>query len=219
MKIHYLPDTISALIFDIDLTLYINDEYEASQPRILIERLAGRDGKTTEEVEAAIESYRSMEEQRTGNRPTFTAAMTNMGVDIQQNAQWREEGYTPEEYLEPDNRLREALLAFKERYRIAAVTNNATAIGFRTLHALGIDDLFEHVIGLDITGEPKPTMKPFQVIAEKFGLPLEEMVSIGDRAHVDVELPVEHGMGGILVDGPDDIIVELPKVLLNHYSR
>ena len=71
---------------------------------------------------------------------------------------------------------------------------------------------FDPVLGLDRFGEPKPTIVPFQMVSAYHRVPLTEMVSIGDRMSVDIETPVQHGMGGILVEGVHDVY-RLPTVL------
>ena len=72
------------------------------------------------------------------------------------------------------------------------LTNNPTSIGRRTLQALGVERFFPIVIGLDTIAEPKPTMIPFRIVSQTYDVPLTEMVSIGDRFAIDIQLPVEH---------------------------
>ena len=60
-------------------------------------------------------------------------------------------------------------------------------------------------------------MAPFQMVSAQHGVPLTEIVSIGDRMAVDIELPVHHGMGGILVEGVNDVY-RLPHVLLHRLN-
>jgi FMN phosphatase YigB (HAD superfamily) len=93
------------------------------------------------------------------------------------------------------------------------LTNNPTSIGCRTLQALGVERFFPIVIGLDTIAEPKPTMIPFRIVSQTYDVPLTEMVSIGDRFAIDIQLPVEHGMGSILVQGVEEVC-GLPSVLL-----
>jgi phosphoglycolate phosphatase/putative hydrolase of the HAD superfamily len=61
----------------------------------------------------------------------------------------------------------------------------------------------------------KPHEAPFRKAVELLGigalgseapsLPLESCVSIGDRYDIDIALPLKLGMGGILVDGVEDV--------------
>jgi len=56
-------------------------------------------------------------------------------------------------------------------------------------------------------------MAPFEMVAEKFNVPLTTMISIGDRMEIDIELPVKNGMGGMVVEGLEDVYA-LPEILL-----
>jgi phosphoglycolate phosphatase/putative hydrolase of the HAD superfamily len=51
----------------------------------------------------------------------------------------------------------------------------------------------------------KPHEKPYLKFAELSGCPPENIVSIGDRYDIDLDIPLKLGMGGILVDGVEDV--------------
>jgi FMN phosphatase YigB (HAD superfamily) len=97
------------------------------------------------------------------------------------------------------------LESLNEKFVIAAITNNSRGIGIRTLRVLGVESFFREVIGLDCTLVSKPHIKPFKLLSGRLGIPFEQMVSIGDRMAVDIELPVSLGMGGILVASLEDV--------------
>ena len=40
---------------------------------------------------------------------------------------------------------------------------------------------------------------------QKMGVEAKNCVAVGDRFNIDIELPVKMGMGGILVDGVEDV--------------
>ena len=40
---------------------------------------------------------------------------------------------------------------------------------------------------------------------EKLGLEAKDCVAVGDRFNIDVELPLKMGMGGVLVEGVEDV--------------
>lgn len=213
MIVHHLPDTVASLIFDIDQTLYDHPEYYASQSQVQFERLARELGKPLEETREMVENWRREQAQANGGeKPSLANSFAAFGIPTDTSARWRDELYRPEDYLQPDPALRQTLETLATRFRIAAVTNSSTGIGRRTLETLGVTRFFDPVHGLDITGESKPTMLPFRRVAEAHGAPLDQCVSIGDRYHVDLELPLAHGMGGILVQGMQDVY-DLPRIL------
>ncbi len=215
MKIIYLPKTIRTLVFDIDLTLYDSRVYYESQHSLLIERLAAHLDISVTAAETAVTQIRADYAQKHNGRSlSLGNTFVQLGVPIAMNAQWREDLFQPENYLQKDDRLAEALQRLSTNFSIAAVTNNATTIGLRTLGVLGVADYFATVIGLELSGESKPTIRPFQMISQSYGVPLTAMVSIGDRMAVDIELPLQNGMGGILVEGVADIY-QLPTLLVD----
>lgn len=124
----------------------------------------------------------------------------------------------PEDHLKHDRTLDRAMEKLSATFHIAAVTNNPTSIGERTLIALGVRQHFMPVLGLDRFGKSKPTLVPFQMVSVQHATPLNDMISIGDRMEVDIELPLKHGMGGILVEGVNDVY-RLPGVLRYRLSQ
>lgn len=213
MKIYYLPKPVKVLVFDIDLTLYEEREYYDSQEGLLINRLSQHLGlpfeETANKVRIIREEFKHVNE---GRSLSLGNTFLEFGISIEQNVEWRNELFRPEDFLKVNLELIETLETLEKNYKITAVTNNTTSIGLRTLEALGISRFFPIVLGLDISGESKPTMKPFDMISEKLNIPLNEMISIGDRFAVDLELPIKNGMGGILVERISDVY-ELPDTL------
>lgn len=213
MKIYHLPDTPKSLVFDIDLTLYDSRAYQASQRQLLIERLAAYLQLSVPETEAKLRTIREdFARHNAGRQLSMGNTFRDLGVSLSTSIKWRKEQFVPEDYLRPDRDLDCALAELSADFRIAAVTNNPTSIGDRTLIALGVRRHFMPVLGLDGFRESKPTLIPFQMVSVQHRVPLNEMISIGDRMAVDIELPVAHGMGGILVEGVSDVY-HLPEVL------
>ncbi len=215
MKIHYLPKFIRVLVFDIDLTLYDSHEYYDSQKYLFMHRLAQHLGisyqETSNKVAAIREEYRRSNEKRS---LTLGQTVFELGISLEENISWRNELFQPEDFLTLDLKLAKTLEILQKTYQMAAVTNNTSTIGLRTLKVLGVNDYFPIVIGIDISKESKPTMKPFNMLAEKLNIPINQMLSIGDRFAVDLELPLENGMGGILIEQVSEVY-ELPSILKN----
>ena len=215
MQVVGLPAVVRALVFDIDLTLYDNVEYYEAQTTLLIRRLAEELDKTELEMEKKVAAVRQAFAQDNGGREqSLGNTFLHLGISIAQSVRWREELFTPEICLQHDPELVKTMQILSSHFGMSAVTNNPASIGRRTLRVLGIEDFFPLVIGLDIAGASKPTMAPFEMVAEKFNVPLTTIISIGDRLEIDIELPVKNGMGGIVVEGPGDVY-ELPQILLD----
>lgn len=219
MKLFSLPDSIRGIVFDIDATLYTNDAYANGQIRILIERLAERRGVGADAMEAEIEAYRSgWSAGHDGKKISLGNTFVAFGVPIEESVRWREELVRPEAFLEADPRLRETFRAFGPAVAFCAVTNNPSRIGERTLAALGVADFFTVVVGLDTVGVSKPHRAPFSRAAEAMGREARNCIAVGDRYDLDVAPALELGMGGVLVDGVEDVY-SLPAALAGLIPR
>jgi phosphoglycolate phosphatase/putative hydrolase of the HAD superfamily len=209
-----------------DGTLYTHAEYLASQTELLLGRLARIHGKSRETMKAEFDGFRAAWDREYRGRAgeekiSMGNAFKAFGVSIEENVRWREELYQPERYLRKDPRLRETLLRLSGKgpnpgrppFLLAVLTNNPVSIARRTLCCLGVEDCFSALTGLDTCMVSKPHRLPFQRTAESLGLPPERCVSIGDRREIDIVLPLEMGMGGILVEGVEDVYA-LPDVLM-----
>ena len=211
MKIISLPTVVEALVFDVDMTLYDNKQYYNSQNRLLIKRLAKELGKAEEQMEQEVAAIRIKHNEE--GELSLGNTFLQFGISIAQSVRWREELFKPEDYLQYDSELVSTMQILSKHFKLSVVTNNPTVIGKNTLRVLGVDGFFQVIVGLDISGESKPTMTPFNIVADKLGISLKKMVSIGDRMAVDIEIPVKNGMGGILIEHLDDVY-KLPNILL-----
>jgi len=199
-----------------DSTLYTNAQYARVQVDVLVERLAGLKGKSFVEMEAEIAAYRKKWSDENGGLGislgnTFAA----FGVGMDESARWRNELIHPERHLSRDGRLRVTLEKLAVNFAMAVVTNNPVSVAEKTLDALGVRDLFRAIVGLDTCGVSKPHAEPFLKAASLCCDPIaapETCVSVGDRYDIDIALPLELGMGGILVSGVEDVHL-LPELL------
>jgi len=218
MKVYNLPAKRAAVLFDIDSTLYTNPEYARSQIDLPIKRLACLRGISFEQMNEEINQYRdNWAKTHNGQGISHGNIFKAFGVSIGESVKWREELCQPEQYLSKDTRLRSTLEQLNLEYVLGIVTNNPVSIAERTLRALGVEDLFRtrtlvRIIGLDTCGVSKPHKEPFTRAADLCGAVPETCVSVGDRYDIDIALPLELGMGGILVDGVEDVY-KLPEFL------
>ena len=81
----------------------------------------------------------------------------------------------------------------------------------KTLEAIGISDFFPEIVGLDTCLKSKPAVEPFETAVDwlskssEAGVKAENCLAIGDRYDMDIKLPLEMGMGGILVSGVEEV--------------
>jgi len=213
-----VPETIGAFLFDIDGTLYSHNGYLRFQQDVLIRELARIRGKTYEAMLEEVDRTRlDHAAANAGAKTSLGNAMAALGVDLATSVAWRTRLITPSVYLKTDPELRRTLsrLAAGVAGRPAilmAVTNNPRSTGEATLEALGVRDLFLRVVGLDDTMKSKPAAEPYLLAASLAGTAPEACLSIGDRYDVDLAIPLQLGMGAILVNGVADVYT-LPAYL------
>ena len=213
MKVFRLPAETRALIFDMDLTLYTNSEYGRYQVDSLVEKLGTARGLSFGEMNREIENTRNAWAQSHGGETlSLSNILAGCGISMEENIRWREELFQPEEFIKEDKRLEETLKRLSASYTLGVLTNNPLLVARKTLAALGVGECFTVLIGLDTCMTPKPHERPFWKFTERAACPPETCVSIGDRYDIDLAIPLEMGMGAILVDGVEDVY-ELPGVL------
>jgi phosphoglycolate phosphatase/putative hydrolase of the HAD superfamily len=213
MTCYKIPENVRGIIFDMDSTLYTNEAYQQFQIDVIIERLAAIKNLPFDVMNAQIKTFRDDWEKTHGRKTSLGNACLAFGVSIEESARWREELYHPENFLSEDMQLQKTMEILKRHFSLAIVTNNSATVAKKTLAVLGIESFFNHVIGLDTTGFSKPHEEPFLRAAQEMNINPEECISIGDRYDIDLAIPLSLGMGGILVNGAEDVY-ELPLFLL-----
>ena len=205
---------LQGVLFDIDRTLYDNDGYAHGQITALIERFAREFDEDPATAHRRIKEWqRTWSDANGGARQSLGNTFASLGVPIETSVRWRETIIEPEQHLQRDDRLRQAITAIRAGGRghdarplpLVVVTNNPVSTGQRSLAALGIEDLFDDVIGLDTTMRSKPDPAPFRAALERIGRSAESVVCVGDRYDVDIAPALELGIGGVLVDGVSDV--------------
>ena len=107
----------------------------------------------------------------------------------------------------------------QEKYQLICVTNNPVLPARKTLDAIGISDFFPEIVGLDTCFKSKPAIEPFQTAVDwlfksvQGGIKAENCLAVGDRYDMDIALPLEMGMGGILVKGVEEVY-QIPKSVI-----
>lgn len=210
MTIYRIPEKSEALIFDIDGTLYSNAKYMKAQTDCQIRRFAETRNLDLKKARKMIKSYREEWAKLNGGKQiSMGNVFKDMGVPISESIAWRKELIDPARYLKADKKLCDALANLCASYKLICVTNNPVSVGRKTLTVLGADPFFSGVLGLDTCGISKPDVKIFDLAAKQAGVSVDRCISIGDRYDIDIAVPLEMGMGGILVDGVRDVYTVL----------
>jgi pyrimidine 5'-nucleotidase len=197
---------IKALIFDMDGTLYESEALDRQYEECVEQYVAEQRGISAAEGRALMEAKWAELEEQLGHPPTTTGTMAALGVDLAHWIAWRDARVRPEEMLHRDERLRSFLEELRARYTLAVVTNNSIEMTRRTLKALGIDDLFDHVFTLEDMGLIKPDPEIYRRAAAAIGVPPEQCMSVGDRPHVDLQPAAAIGMRTFHAAGPGELV-------------
>lgn len=206
MKIYSIPQKIKTLIFDIDGTLYTSDAYVFEQVDVQIRHWASLNGMTADEGRKKISDFRKKwSEEHDGQKISLGNTFPYFGVSIETSIEWRNALMHPEDFLKRDEKLIETLKKLSEKYTLIAVTNNPVQAARKTLETIGIEKLIPDIVGLDTCKKSKPAIECLETACRLCNCNFDECVSIGDRYDIDLALPLKKGMGGILVDGVEDV--------------
>ena len=206
MKTYNLPQNPKTLIFDIDSTLYTNAAYAFEQVDCQIRQFAKERGITEDEARRMVADYRKQYSARNGGKKiSLGNTLLAFGIPIAQSVEWRKTLMEPADFLTRDERLIQILEAWQKRYKLICVTNNPVFTARKTLDAIGISEFFPEIVGLDTCLKSKPALEPFEKACELTQTQPQNCIAIGDRYDMDIALPLQMGMGGILVNGVADI--------------
>ena len=212
MKIYKIPSDLRAFIFDIDSTLYTNQAYAFEQVDCQVRQFAKERSISADEARRMVAEYRKQfAAEHNGSKVSLGNTLLSFGVPIEQSVQWRRELLEPADFLRRDEKLIDELKILQKKYQLICVTNNPVLPARKTLDALGISEFFPEIVGLDTCFKSKPALEPFETAVEilskssESGIKAENCIAIGDRYDMDIALPLKMGMGGILVNGVEEV--------------
>lgn len=206
MTVYNLPKHIEAIIFDIDSTLYTCQAYAFEQIDCQVREYAKLRGITADEARKMVADYRKKyASEHDGKKVSLGNTLVYFGIPIEKSVEWRNKLMEPEKFLKYDQKLVDTLEALKNKVKMICVTNNPVAPARRTLEAIGISNFFPQIVGLDTCFKSKPAVEPFETALNLMGVAAENCVAVGDRYDLDIALPLEMGMGGILVSGVEEV--------------
>ncbi len=216
MKIYKIPSDLRAFIFDIDSTLYTNQAYASEQVDCQVRQFAKERGISADEARRMVADYRKkFAAEHEGSKVSLGNTLLAFGVPIEQSVEWRRKLLEPADFLGRDEKLIQTLISLNKDFMLICVTNNPVLPARKTLEAIGVSELFPEIVGLDTCFKSKPALEPFETAVERLSksacgrgeMPIsaENCLAVGDRYDMDIKLPLEMGMGGILVSGVEEV--------------
>ena len=212
MTIYKIPANLRAFIFDIDSTLYTNQAYAFEQVDCQVRQFAKERGISADEARRMVSDYRKkFAAEHNGSKVSLGNTLLAFGVPIEQSVEWRRSLLEPADFLGRDEPLIETLKILQSKYKLICVTNNPILPARKTLEAIGVSDFFPDIVGLDTCFKSKPALEPFETAVKELSKAAETQrkaencLAVGDRYDMDIALPLEMGMGGILVSGVEEV--------------
>ncbi len=218
MKTYNLPDNPKTLIFDIDSTLYTNAAYAFEQVDCQVRQFARDRGISAEEARRMVADYRKkFAAANNGKKISLGNTLLAFEIPIAQSVEWRKTLMEPADFLKRDEKLIQTLRSLSSRFKLICVTNNPVFTARKTLNAIGISEFFPEIVGLDTCLKSKPALEPFEKACELTQTQPQDCIAIGDRYDMDIDLPLQMGMGGILVSGVEEVYeigIHIPKSVI-----
>ena len=89
--------------------------------------------------------------------------------------------------IKPYPHVAETLSALRERgLKLAVVTDAHNGNALKRLKKAGLEDFFDAVITMDMSGKAKPSLEPFLLSMKKLGVMANETILVGDSIRRDI---------------------------------
>lgn len=184
---------IRAIVFDLDGTLYVSDEFAAAIQEGAAVYLSGVLEVSVEEARQTMAATRRRLTGERGAVQTLSAVCVSLGGSISGVHVFFQKHLTPELFLMRDDRVVTLLKRLRQQFALYVYTNNNRALAVRITNILGIDGCFNGIFSIDDTWQAKPDEERLGQILKIIGLPACEVLFVGDRYEVDLRLPEQKG--------------------------
>ena len=193
-----MPPEARAVIFDLDDTLYLQDQFVLSGFKAAAQHLEKlTDISRQRTLEILVQAFRSGARGRELQFLMVKLSLPNTFIPVLLEVI---RSHRPQLALPTTSA--QALDALRGRWRLGIVTNGPPDMQARKVSALGLAPLvdtvvYAHEIG---TGAGKPDPAPFLEAAGRLGVPVSRTVFVGDNQETDVVGAAGVGMRTIRVD-------------------
>lgn len=167
---------LQALLIDLDDTLFDEHSYALSGYRFIAQFLAEKHGKNADEIYSALE-YHFYKFGRNGAFDSTLKSFQIANQDIRQLVGLYRNHF-PKISLY-DGGL-EAIQKFKNKFKIAIVTDGNAIMQKNKVLALKVSEYFDAVVYCHELGEPKPSVKAYQYAAKLMRVDINNCAIIGD---------------------------------------
>lgn len=190
-----LPVTcdIRAIVFDLDGTLYVSDEFAVSIQEGAAGYIAALLGVSKAEARLLITATRLRLAENGAMQTTLSAACCALGGTTPALHEYFQANLHPESFLQRDDRVVDLLERLGRHYALYIYTNNNRPLTERIIRHLGLDGRFNAIFTIDESWQAKPDESRLEQILKASGLTPAEVLFVGDRYEVDLRLPEQKG--------------------------
>lgn len=201
-----VQESIKAVIFDLDKTLFDSDGYYNAIREATIEALGLRLGLSLEIVQQRIDALRESLRQQ-GMRLRQHDIALEFGVSPEDLDQLIADRVDPQEYISDERRIKEQVMALKaEGKKVAILTDGPVRQAMNVLRVIGIAGHLDGVFTSGEMGYYKPEQKLFDAVLTRLGVTPQEAVMVGDSYDLDIKPAEALGMRTVLIKGPEDAL-------------
>lgn len=199
-------DTIKAIVFDMDGTLYVSETFEHLVWES-VSRYAGQLlGIPANAGGAQLRETRDRLSLERGSVQTLAVAIEVLGGTVPEMHRRFAEELEPQQYIQPDPRVKPLINQLGERYTSWLLTNNNQTLTDKILACLDLEQSFHKVITINDTWRPKPDQTVLDQVLKELDLPSEAVLFVGDRYDIDLHLPKQRGCPVLLTKTIDELM-------------
>jgi putative hydrolase of the HAD superfamily len=184
---------IRGIVFDLDGTLYVCDDFAASIHDVATDYIASLKGIGRAEAGLMMTATRLRLSEESDTLPTLSSVCVLLGGDIRELHCFFEEKLRPEACLVRDERVINLLARLSEQFPLYIYTNNNRALATRIINYLGLDGMFKSIFAIDDYWIAKPDEEMLAKVLAEIGLKPAEALFVGDRYDVDLRVPEQQG--------------------------
>lgn len=199
---------VKLIIFDLDGTLYNLNDVVAINYQMQLDFYMEYTKKDLNETVLKFEENNIFPEKRKESR-SATEYFTRLGLPIKKWNQYREDRFNAE-YINKRHAVSQSTLElFVKIAPLILLSSNSHSNIHKILSHIDISEsIFEEIVCSDNChcGEPFMKINEMRAIAERKGIDLEQIFSIGDRYNTDIKPLVDLGGSGEVANGPSDLL-------------
>ncbi len=184
---------LKALVFDLDGTLYVNNDLGREINLCACRYIAELKETTVPDANNLIRETKKKLAAASGIESTLSHACMELGGDLRELHRRFADEVAPERFLSPEKRVTDLLFSLGNRFEMAIYTNNNRRLSTRIMEAIGVAGLFRRVVTIEDCWQPKPDRGALEYIYRLLGRSPAECLFIGDRFDIDLRLPAAMG--------------------------